>query len=71
MSVFHILPVEIWSQITTYTGNDTINLLLCDKYFFSLVPIIKYQKNITKHLFKHNYLDIIKYVDYLKIKKIH
>ncbi|AFX93226.1 putative ankyrin repeat protein [Megavirus courdo11] len=69
MSLFHILPVEIWSHITKYTEKDTINLLLCDKYFFSLIPVIRYQKNITKYLFKHNYLDIIRYIDYLKLKK--
>ncbi|AVL95252.1 ankyrin repeat protein [Moumouvirus australiensis] len=69
MSVFHRLPVEIWSYITKYTGKYTINLLLCNKYFLLLIPVIKYQKNITKHLFKHNYLDVIKYIDFLRLKK--
>ncbi|AQN68705.1 ankyrin repeat protein [Saudi moumouvirus] len=60
------IPPEVWTHIITFTGDDTINLLLCNKYFLSLVPLIRYQKNIYKHLFKNNYLDIIKYVDYLK-----
>lgn len=60
------IPNEIWVIIINFLGNHGINLFVTNKFFLSLITLSKCQLNVVNNIFKKGYLDVIKYVNFLK-----